>query len=95
MGFGDGAEFLSCAYIFFKGNFTVRNCDFDFNYNSCEKLSVMYLNGVKNCLQLVFTLYVLVFSTSQLGMLFFLRVYVVGKNQPQKNRSTLKSYMHF
>ena len=59
MGFGDGAEFLSCAYFFFigffeyffqdeKGNFTVRNCDFDFNYNSCEKLLVMYLNGVKN-----------------------------------------------
>ena len=106
VGFGDGAEFLSCAYIFFKGffeyffqdekgNFTVRNCDFDFNYNSREKLSVMYLNRVKNCLQLVFTLYVLVFSTSQLGMLFFLRVYVVGKNQPQKNRSTLKSYRHF
>ena len=43
-----------------------------------KNLSVMH--GVKNCLQLVFTLYVLVFSTSQLGMLFFLRVYVVGKN---------------
>ena len=74
MGFGDGAEFLSCAFFFFfigffeyffqdeKGN--LRNCDFDFNYKSCEKLLVMYLNGVKNCLQLVFTVYAFVFSTS-------------------------------
>ena len=58
----------------------MRNCYFGFNYNACEKLLVMHLNSVKSCLQLVFTLYVLVFSTSQLGILFFLRVCVVGKN---------------
>ena len=58
----------------------MRNCDFDFNYISCEKLLVMHIYSVKSCLQLVFTSYVLVFSTSQLGLLFFLRVYIVGKN---------------
>ena len=71
-----GLSFFPALFFFFfigffeyffqdeKGNFTVRNCDFDFNYKSCEKLLVMYLNSVKNCLQLVFTVYAFVFSTS-------------------------------
>ena len=35
-----------------KENFTARNCDFNFNFQySSEKLLVMFLNGVKSCLQ--------------------------------------------